>query len=132
MRRGRSARQLLVINVQLSGRVGGQKQSPAAGNPSETRHSRLVYEAFLVEQLAQFFLDRIDQLYLTRAEAYQQADAFGRCGDGVEIVTGGIGALVDLLVERFAQVCGLLHSSVHVDVEFAAVVEADSFSVVGD
>lgn len=61
----------------------------------------------LIEQLARFPPARLDQLYLSGGEAdQQQSRVLGGCGR-VKVVTGGIRALVQLLVDRLADVCRL-------------------------
>lgn len=61
----------------------------------------------LVEELARFLLDGIDELHLSCREAHQQGHTLRGGGEVVEVVTGRLRSLVDALVDGLAQVCSL-------------------------
>lgn len=61
----------------------------------------------LVEELARFLLDGIDELYLSCREAHQQGHALCGGREVVKVVAGRLRSLVDALVDGLAQVGGL-------------------------
>lgn len=68
----------------------------------------------LVEELARFLLDGVNELYLSCRETHQQGHAL-RCGrEVVEVMTSGLRSLVDTLVYGLAQVSSLKIESVNI------------------
>lgn len=77
------------------------------GGEKNKKRAVHVLNHLFVEQLAGVLLDEVQVLHLASREAYQQGDGLRGSCELVEVMAGGLGPLVDALVDGLVEVNGL-------------------------